>query len=300
MLVSTNSLDNNIIAQIEQLTAQQTQLQTEVSTGLRISAPSDDPTAFGRVMVDNTESRANAQYSANATAALATSQATYSALQQIKSISDRATQIGTLATGTLGSAGMSAYGAEVDQLIQQTVQLGNSQLNNTYLFSGTAVTTTPFTTTTNAQGEITAVAYAGNGSQASIPISSSANLAPGADPATNQGITSFLNNLISLRDALNANDPAATATAQSGLLSTENTIVNSISEQGAVQTRIQVSQDQQTSLAQTLGQLVSNETSTDLPTTVAKLTQAQNAYQAAVQSAAALMQKNILTYLPIQ
>ncbi len=300
MRVATNTVDNNIISQIEQLTTQQAQLQNEVSTGLRISAPADDPTAFGRVMVDNSESRANSQYSSNASSALATSQATYSALQQVKAVSDRATQIGTLGTGTLGASAMSAYGSEVDQLIEQAVQLGSSQLNNSYLFSGTAVTTPPYNVARNAQGQVTSVSYAGNNAQASIPISGTSNIAPGADSSTNQGLTSFINNLVALRDALNSGDTAAVGTAQSGLLTTENTIINSISEQGAVQMRIQVSQDQQTSLSQTLGQLVSNETSTDLPTTVAKLTQAQNAYQAAVQSAASIMQKTILTYLPVQ
>ena len=62
---------------------------------------------------------------------------------------------------------------------------------------------------------------------------------------------------------------------------------------------MQIAQAQQTSLATEIGQNVSNLTSTDLAAISVKLTQAQNAYQAAVQSAAALLQKNILTYLPV-
>ena len=37
MNVSTNSIDNNMIAQIQGLTNQEAQLQTEVSTGLAVS-----------------------------------------------------------------------------------------------------------------------------------------------------------------------------------------------------------------------------------------------------------------------
>ena len=300
MRVVTNSTSTNIIAQIQALNLQQTQLQSEVSSGLRITQPSDDPAAFGRVMIDDSQSRALSQYGSNANTALQVSQATSSNLQQINSISDRIGQLATLGTGTAGASAMSAYAAEVDQLIQQTVQLGNSQLNNNYLFAGTAVNTPPYTTTTNAQGQITAVAYNGNTAQNSIPLSSTASIASGSDGATNQGLSSFMNNLITLRNALSSGNSAAVSAVQTNLSTDEDTITNAMAAQGAVQMRIQVTQAQQTSLSQSLTQLVSGETGAYLPSTVVKLTQAQNAYQAAIQSAASIMQHSLLTYLPVQ
>jgi flagellar hook-associated protein 3 FlgL len=289
-----------MIAQIGSLTSQESQLQSEVSTGLRISAASDDPTTYGMVMAEDSQGAAINQYSSNATTALAVNQASTSALTQIKAIADQASQIATLATGTLSSSEMSSYGTNVDQLLQEVVQIGNSQFNSSYLFSGTAVTTPPYAPTKDVSGNITAVTYNGNTSQAAIPISGSANVAPGSDGTTNQGLAAFMNSLVALRDALNADDTSAVSTAQSGLQTTENTIINGVSELGAVQARITVAQSQQTSLSQTIGQLVSNQTSADLPSTVVKLTQAQNAYQAAVQSAATLMQHDLLTYISVQ
>ena len=251
-------------------------------------------------MAEDSESQAVNQYSSNATTALAVSQATTSALTQIKSIADSATEIGTTASGTLSASEMTAYGTEVDQLIQEAVQLGNSQFNNSYLFAGTAVTTAPFATTTNGSGSITAINYAGNASQATIPLSSTSSVAPGSDPTTNQGLATFMNDLVSLRDALNNNDTAGVATAQTSLLADDNTIINGVSELGAVQARIQASQSQQTSLSTTLSQAVSSQTGADLASTVVKLTQTQNAYQAAVQSAASIMQHDLLTYIAVQ
>ena len=300
MNVSTNSVDNGMIAQMQNLTNQEVQLQAQVSTGLSITAPSDAPSTYANVMAEDSQSQAINQYSSNATTALAIGQATSSALTQVKAVADSASQIGIVSSGTLTASEMTAYGTQVDQLLQETVQLGNTQFNNNYLFSGTAVTTAPFAVTKDASGNITAVTYAGNNSQAAIPISSTSNVTPGSDATTNQGLASFMNNLIALRDALNAGDSTAVSTAQSNLSTTENTIINGVAELGAVQSRIQVSQAQQTSLSTTLGQLVSNQTSTDLPTTVVKLTQAQNAYQAAVQSAASLMQHDLLTYISVQ
>jgi flagellar hook-associated protein 3 FlgL len=289
-----------MLAQIENLSSQESQLQTQVSTGLRISAPSDDPTTYGMVMGEDSEGDAINQYSSNATAALAINQASSSALTQINSIATQASEIATTGTGTLSPSEMSSYGTEVDQLLQETVQIGNSQFNNSYLFSGTAVTTPPYAVTTNASGQITGVSYNGNASQAPIPLSSTSTVAPGSDSATNQGLTSFMNGLIALRDALNSGDTTAVTAAQTGLTSSQNTIINGVSELGAINTRITVAQSQQTSMSQTLGQLVSNQTSADMATTVVKLTQAQNAYQAAVQSAASLMQHDLLTYIAVQ
>jgi flagellar hook-associated protein 3 FlgL len=297
MRVASNTVSNTIITQIQQLSLQQSKLQSQVSSGLRITQPEDDPASFGRVMNLDSETRALGQYGANANSALQISQATYSNLQQIKTISDRATQIGTLGTGTSGTDAMNAYASEVDQLIEQAVQQGNSQFNGNYLFAGTAVNTPPYTVARNAAGQVTGVTYAGNTAQASIPLSQTANIAPGSDGATNQGLGDFVNHLVALRDALTAGDTTAVATAQSGLLTTENTMVNAIAEQGAVQMRISVSQAQQQTSLQDISKLASDETSADIPTTVVKLTQAQTAYQAALQSSANLMHTSLLDYL---
>jgi flagellin-like hook-associated protein FlgL len=72
-----------------------------------------------------------------------------------------------------------------------------------------------------------------------------------------------------------------------------------VAEQGAVQTRIETSQSQQAAVSQNLDSLVSDETSADLPSTIVRLNQAQTAYQAALQSAAKIMQTSLLDYLPV-
>jgi flagellin-like hook-associated protein FlgL len=84
------------------------------------------------------EQRLLAQFTSNAGRALEISQATFSGLQQFKSVSDRATEIGTLGTGMISSEASLAYASEVDQLIEHTLQLGNTRFRNDYLFAGTA------------------------------------------------------------------------------------------------------------------------------------------------------------------
>lgn len=297
MRVATNSVSDTIVAQLQLLNGQQAKLQNQVGTGLRISQPEDDPAAMARVLNLNGESRDLAQFTSNANRALEISQSTFGALRQLKKVSDRATEIGTLGTGAQDPASRQAYAAEINQLLEQAVQLANGRLRNDHLFGGTAVDTPPFAVTRDAAGEIAAVAFVGNTAQATIPLSETAGVTPGADAATTSGLTGFLNHLVSLREALQAGDASALTATQTGLVATEDVLISALAQHGAIQLRIEVNQEQQKDRAENIGQLVSAETSTDLTTTVVKLSQAQTAYQAALQSASNIMKQSLLDYL---
>ena len=297
MRLASTTISENIISQIQQLSQQQSKLQTQVSTGQRISKLEDDPASAGRVLALQSDQRSIAQFSSNANRALELSQATFSSLQQIKKISDRATELGTLGTGAQSAQQTQAYATETDQLLEQAVQEANSRLGNDALFAGTAVNVTPFTVTRNAQNQITGVTYVGNSSQSSIPLSSTASVAPGAEPSTIAGMTTFLNTLVSLRDSLQTGNNAAVSTAQTSLIGTEDIFVSSLAQQGAVQMRIGVNQTQQADRAQNLQQLVSSEVDADMPSTIVQLNQAQTAYQASLQSAAKIVKLSLLDYI---
>src|ERR1043166_1238825 len=101
MRITNNTVSENIIRQIQQLGSQQAKVQTQVATGQRIFQPEDDPTSVGRVLSMQSEQRQLAQYVENSDRAMEISQASFSGLKQIKSVSDRATEIGTLGGGTI-------------------------------------------------------------------------------------------------------------------------------------------------------------------------------------------------------
>jgi len=297
MRIATNTVSDNIVRQIQQLTSQQAKLQNQVATGQRISEPSDDPAAVGRVLNLESERRQLAQYGNNASRALEISQATSSGLQGIKTISDRAGQLATLGTGAAGTASMQAYGTEADQLIEQAVQLANTRFNGDYVFAGTAVSAPPLNVVRDVNGKITSVTYVGNAAQAAIPLSEAASVSPSSSGATNSGLADFVTNLIAMRDALNAGDPTALAATQPALTTSEDLVVSAIADNGGVQTRIEASKSQQADRMTSLDSLVSSETDADMPSTIVKLTQTQTAYQAALQSAANIMHLSLLDYL---
>ncbi len=149
----------------------------------------------------------------------------------------------------------------------------------------------------NASGQVTAVNYAGNAAQAAIPLSEAASVTPATNGPTNSGLAAFINNLISLRDALTSGNTAAVSAAQPGLTSSEDLLVSALADNGGVQTRIQASLAQQADRTTSIEQLISSETSADLPATIVRLNQAQTAYQAALQSAANIMRLSLLDFI---
>lgn len=297
MRIASNSVSDAMIRQISQLTSDQAKLQSQVSTGRRITNPEDDPAAVGRVLDLKSEQRQLAQYVSNVNRAQAVADASYSGLQGLKKISDRAGELGTLGASAIGPDAMSSYATEVDQLIEQAAEQGNVKLGNDYLFAGTATDTAPISVTRDASGKITGATYAGNASQAAIPLSETASVSATTSGATNQGIADFINHLVALRDALNTGNTANVTAAQPALNGSEDLIIGAMGDNAGVQTRIQAVQAQQNDRATSLESLISSEADVDLPTTVVKLSQTQTAYQAALASAAKIMSISLLDYI---
>jgi flagellar hook-associated protein 3 FlgL len=111
-------------------------------------------------------------------------------------------------------------------------------------------------------------------------------------------LADFLNHLVQLRDALNTGVSTNVSAVQPALVTDENNLVSGLSEYGAVQLRIEISQSQQQDRLNDIDKLVSSETDVDLPTTITKLNQASVAYQAALQSTTKIMGMSLLDYLP--
>ncbi len=297
MRVATNTVSNNLIYQIQQLSTQQAKLQTEVATGQRIAEPEDDPAAVGRVLNLESQQRQLTQYTANASHALSVAQTSYSGLTSIKAVSDRAGELATLGTGVLGADASQGYADETNQLIEQALQQANSKSGANYIFGGTATATPPFTATRDSSGNITAVTYVGNSGQANVPLSATSSVNPNTTGTTNAAIGTFINNLIALRTALTANDTTAVAATQAGLTTGEDALVSAIANNGGVQTRIEAAQSEATDRQTNLSSLISDDASADMPSTIVKLNQTQTSYQAALQSSASIMKTSLLDYL---
>jgi flagellar hook-associated protein 3 FlgL len=164
--------------------------------------------------------------------------------------------------------------------------------------------------TRDANNQITAVSYSGNGTvnqseigegaTASVDVPGVNNAATGARGllTDSQSGADFLNHLISLRDNLLAgNKTAITATDSPNLKKDENNIAFQIASNGVAQNRLTTAAAFISDSSQSLDKNISNQSSADMVQTMVQLNQAQNGYQAALQSSAKIMQLSILNYI---
>jgi len=298
MRIPTDSFSNSLIQDIQQINTQQSTIQQQLSTGLTITNPSDNPVVMGSVLSQSAEMQSLQQLSSNNTAATAIAQQSYSSLSSLNTISTSAGELAVQAgDGTTSAAANQANLAQINQYIQEGLQAANSQYNGNYLFGGAQTDKPPFSTTVDASGNITGVTYTGTASGASIPTAEGSVTSPYTDGAANQGIAHFLNNLIALRNGITAQDSSQIQTAQTDLQSSQDNLLTSVSGMSAVQSGLEADQTQNQAKFTSLQKSFSNETSTDVATASVKLTQAQTAYQAALASGAKIMQTSLLTYI---
>lgn len=297
MRIPTSAFPNTLVAQLQQLTTRQATLQNQVATGQRITNPSDDPAATARVLQLQSEMRQVRQFDANNNRALALSQASSTSVRQLKTISDRAGELAVLGNGATSPDAYTAYGYESNQLLEQALQAANTQFAGEHLFGGTKSDSAPFTATRDASGKITAVTYTGAASAAQFTTSEGSRISPTTDGTENQQFADFMNHLVSLRDALKTGNQAGVQAVQPNLNTSETHILNTVSDLGAKQTRLEADTSQNQARFAELSKLSGAQTDVDLPSTVVKLTQSQSAYQAALQSGAKILNLSILDYL---
>jgi len=295
-LTSTTTADS-VLSQLQRLGERQATLQRQVATGQRIHQPGDDPAAAGRIITARMERGAISQFSRNAAAALEYSKTSYSALEQFKKLSDRASELSVLGAGAIGTEAMSAYAAEVNQLIEQAASVGNTRFHSDYVFGGTAVADSPYTLTRDTAGRITSATYAGDTGRIAIPLGEEATLQPTPDSATNAGMADMMNNFVALRDALEAGDTSALSALRPNLDQAEDLLVGALSEHGAIQLRIEVAQTQQNARLQEIDRQISAEADADLPEVIVRLNQTTQAYEAALSSSSNIFRLSLLDYL---
>lgn len=310
MRITTNNISDTLLQQYSSLAARQNALQTQAATGQRIQHLEDDPTAVRRVLELQTESSANTQYQRNIANLQEASNHSYGVLKAIKKVSDRAGELAILADGTKPLKDLQIYAAEVNELIKRAVESANAQNQGNYALAGTNTTVAPFVMTVDAAGLVTSVTYQGNESVASNEISNGVTLSVQAIGVNTSGTgprglvadprygADFFNHLISLRDNLNSgNTTAIAATDRGNLKKDEENFLFHTATTGAVQARLEAAATILTNRNLELDKLVSRDVDADLAETLTKLSQTQNAYRAALQSGATLLNVSLMDYL---
>ena len=208
----------DLLASIQQSQANQNTATEQLSSGRSVNQLSDNPAAAAAVVQNHNQASQDVQYLQSMDSLQGRFQVADSALSNVVTVLTRALSLGVEgANGTLNAGDQQAIASEVQGLLNQTVSLGNTSYQGSYLFGGTAVTTQPFTLNTVAN----TVTYNGNASTTSVQLSAGVSITanvPGSQLFQNAS-GSALGALQNLYSALNTgtNIPAAVTQVQNAL-----------------------------------------------------------------------------------
>jgi flagellar hook-associated protein 3 FlgL len=218
-------------------------------------------------------------------------------IEQLQGAKDAAVQAGS--PGSLDATGREALAATCDAINGSLMQEMNSQYRDQYLFAGTKTNLQPFQAT--------------NGVAVYQPPINSANpkdgqlnrdVAPGlsvtVNVAGNQlfGGGNFTQTLTDMAAALRSGDTGTVLNQKLQELQDELSHLTTVRSQlGVRQNQIEQFQNYAQDTLVTIEQRMTDITGTDITTAVLQMTQAQNAYQAALSSFAKALPTSLLDYM---
>lgn len=275
-------------------------LQEQLSTGLRVNSPSDSPLAARRAVNIRSAIAKAKQYQSNASTAGPTLSESTASLQTVLSAVQRARVLALEgSTGTNSQVQMDQIASEVNQLVESVLEETNHQTNQRYVFGGTRTLNAPFVATRDSSDKVTSVAYTGNDESINIAVGDGSTVKINAT-----GQSAFLSTqdifqtLIGIRDDLQSGNKTSLQTTRlTELTDTQNQLLVSIAGLGAVQNRLdRVSSNMDTSIQENTVAL-SDNIDGDYAETVINLNAQSNAYTAALNVAARVIQPTLLNFL---
>ncbi|HVX41832.1 MAG TPA: flagellar hook-associated protein FlgL [Gemmatimonadaceae bacterium] len=298
-------ITNNMMAQaqLDGLSLNMTALmkaQAQVSSGNRLQAASDDPSAATQIVATSSSLAALDQYVTNVQRASSRVSTEDSVLQQINDILARAKQIGVQqATATATDQTRLGAAAEVNQLFQQIVSLGNTKFGDEYLFGGDQSQTEPFAAT----GAGATLDYTAS----STPGGRSINTGDGQTlqiSHTGKQLLQDTGVLDAVKQLARSLDPKSSTYGQDGIGAAMTSVDQALTsiqgvvgDVGATAQKLDVTQQNLDAYKTNLTTFKSNLSDVDVETAVTELTNRQMAYQAAMLATSKVMGLTLTDYL---
>ncbi len=159
--VGMQSIYQNAILGNQQITAQLQALQAQATTGQKFAQVSDDPGAALSLMSTTDQEQRLTAHLANIQSATTALNTSVAALQQVNDIFTQAKSLAIQASSSNNDpTSYAALAAQINGLINNLLTAANTQSNGTYVFSGTASATKPFTVASqDASGNVQRVGY---------------------------------------------------------------------------------------------------------------------------------------------
>jgi flagellar hook-associated protein 3 FlgL len=299
MRITNNFVQRTALAQLQANLSRISDAQQRVATGLKLTRASDDPVGAASAMQARSGLRALEQYRRNLDGARSRAAVEEDALGQLGDLLTRARELALSQGGdTANAQTREATAAEVDQLLQQAIAIGNTKLGDEFVFGGYRAHTQPFDAAQpdflprDADGD--AVAITGN---PQVEIGAGRRLTPNHNGDEVFLQSGALDSLKRLSTALHANDAAGVRATLDGLDSGFARVQSLLGEQGARIGQIEVSASSLDTMRINLDSVRAGIEEVDFEQAVTELMSRQTAYQAAMLATSRVMGLTLADYL---
>jgi len=267
--------------------------QSQLSTGKKLSTPSDDPARVGKLLDSKSFLSRLTQYERNIGSGQSYLGVAENALSESNGILGRLKELAVLnATETANPESRKAASTEARSLFGSLVTLADTSFEGGHIFAGNKTDTPPFDSTG---------AYNGDSGERVININNQSSMTLGMNggkvfKGTGGGVDVFqiVSDMIT---ALDANDTAGIRASITSLETASTQISNAISDVGGRTLRLKSAADAISRFKLDLRISISNMEDADITKVISELQLGNTALQAAMNSSAKILRQSILDFL---
>jgi flagellar hook-associated protein 3 FlgL len=295
--ITSSMIHRGVLSDLNDVATRLSHTQLKLSSGKEILRPSDDPSGTGRALGLRTELEGLSQFRRNISDAEGWTSATDTALGTVNDIAQRARELLVRgASGTMAASERGAIADEIDQLISSAKDTANSNFAGRSLFGGTATTTKPYGTASDAYLGDSGDMVRSIGPGVSVIIN-----ARGSDVIGNGADGKLLNTLRDISTHLRGGTPAdQTALGTTDIVSIDRSIdvvLTARAKIGSTANRLDSADDRLAELQESAKSLLSNTEDADMASTIVDYSTQQAVYQSALRAGAGIVQASLLDFL---
>jgi flagellar hook-associated protein 3 FlgL len=212
MRISTNTIYQSGISKISSLESEQAKLQQQISTGKRITSPSDDPVAAARALEVSYAQSVNSKFADTRKTAQIKLNTIESSLNSVTNllVSTQSTLVGA-GNATLSNQDRANIATDLSNSLQSLISLANTQDGSgNYIYAGFKTNSAPFV------ANVTGASYAGDSNQQLLQVDTQRQMTANVTgdtvfQASGNDVFATLSNLVTLLNTPVTNGATQTA-----------------------------------------------------------------------------------------
>jgi flagellar hook-associated protein 3 FlgL len=297
MRVSDQQIFGLVLANFQRIAQRTLSAQEQVSSGKRVTKPSDDPIGFGRIVSHKTSLARTEQWIRNIDAGVTRLEVADGTLGQVGTVLSRIKELTVRARSDTNTASERQLVAiEVRQLHRELVQFANAEVDGQHLFAGTKTDVAPFALVSGDD-----VQYLGNDEAQTIAVGKNQTIQvtlPGSQVFTGS-VTNVFDGIRNLLLALESNNGGGIEAGIDDVDAAISQVADARGQVGAFDNRLESTRTALRESVDLVKTALSQEEDIDLAEAISNLTRQQTALEAAARSANLIFDNSLLKFLKL-